>query len=198
MKEFYIIENKPNEGYILTKHNDLSNFVSESEGLIVYEDHGLYGYKDACGTVVISPTYEDAKNFKNGLAFTKFKNKWGAINRLDQPLVAHEHDDINWWYNDILQVTSGTLNGLVRIQDERILEPKYYSISRPSNGLDWAEIYTQDLQKGVVNSKGKIIAESKYIWTVLLQDLAICVHRETSADLYDTHGSIVEKFDTKI
>ena len=50
-----------------------------SNGVILLEKNGTYGYMDYTGAWVTNPVYEDAKDFMEGLAACKKDGKWGMI-----------------------------------------------------------------------------------------------------------------------
>ncbi len=52
-----------------------------SDGLIVFDRKGKYGYIDTLGQVIIEPQLEDAGPFNHGLALVKKGGKWGYINK---------------------------------------------------------------------------------------------------------------------
>lgn len=55
---------------------------SFSEGLApVQASNGRWGFINANNQVVISPRFEDAKEFKDGRAAVKMNGKWGYINK---------------------------------------------------------------------------------------------------------------------
>lgn len=58
------------------------NAGSFSEGLApVQANNGRWGYVNANKNWVISPRFEDAKEFKGGQAAVKMNGKWGYINK---------------------------------------------------------------------------------------------------------------------
>lgn len=68
---------------------------------------GKYGYIDTEGKVRIDLIFDEAKNFKNGYAEVRIKNKWGVINKHGMVVIPVKYDEIQRSrYKDLFEVYS--------------------------------------------------------------------------------------------
>lgn len=65
-----------------------------SNGVILLEKNGSFGYMDYTGAWVTSPGYEDAKYFMEGLAPCKKNGKWGMIDTAGNTVLPFVYDHI--------------------------------------------------------------------------------------------------------
>ncbi len=65
-----------------------------SNGVILLEKNGTYGYMDYTGAWVTNPGYEDAKDFMEGLAACKKNGKWGMIDTEGNTVLPFVYDYI--------------------------------------------------------------------------------------------------------
>ncbi|MEO0233877.1 MAG: WG repeat-containing protein [candidate division WOR-3 bacterium] len=67
--------------------------------LEVFEENGLYGYKDKTGNVLIKPQYQEAQAFSNGLASVKKNNRWGYIDTKGNLIIPYKYDS-SWMFDN--------------------------------------------------------------------------------------------------
>ncbi|MCX7820469.1 MAG: WG repeat-containing protein [Brevinematales bacterium] len=58
----------------------------------VYEENGLYGFKDKNGNIIIKPIFEKAFRFSEGLAPVRKNKKWGYINNKGEVVIPFKYD----------------------------------------------------------------------------------------------------------
>lgn len=89
--------------------NDIDIYAGD--GLIAYEDDGLWGYIDSNGDIVIEPQYSQAKSFSNGMAAVADEDgKWGFINEDYELVIECEYLDAYYFTSDGTCMVSKTEN----------------------------------------------------------------------------------------
>ncbi|MEO0288539.1 MAG: WG repeat-containing protein [candidate division WOR-3 bacterium] len=73
--------------------------VQSEELLEVFEENGFYGYSDKAGNVLITPQYQQADGFSNGLASVKKNNRWGYIDTKGNLIIPFKYDDA-WMFDN--------------------------------------------------------------------------------------------------
>ncbi len=171
-------------GYIDHNGNEVIEFKYKNAGLFrerlacVLTERG-YGYIDVEGKMVIAPAYDYGSEFHKGVAVVQSDGKYGFIGRDGSWLLEPAFDYIDfgrygytWIENDILTVTSGDLQGIVRIVNgnvEVVVEPRYTKIFPFAKGearfvlmeKDENGVYGTDITEGFVNDEGKEIIRWK-------------------------------------
>lgn len=77
-----------------------------SEVLAPFQDEqtGLWGMLSLNGTAAIAATYQECKNFSEGLAPVKFNNKWGYINTKNEVVIPFVFDRARHFYEGYASV----------------------------------------------------------------------------------------------
>lgn len=70
------------------------DIISYSDGMILLEKDGKYGYMDYTGKWKLQPIYEDAGAFMEGLAYLKLDGKYGMIDKNGKTVVPFIYDSI--------------------------------------------------------------------------------------------------------
>ena len=65
------------------------------KSLYPFTQANTYGYMDAFGKVVIDAQYDDASAFYEGLAIVAKANRYGLINKRNEPIIAFKYLDIS-------------------------------------------------------------------------------------------------------
>lgn len=68
--------------------------LTYSDGVILMEKNGTYGYMDYTGAWVGTPGFEDAKHFSEGLAACKKNGRWGLIDTKGNTVLPFVYDYI--------------------------------------------------------------------------------------------------------
>lgn len=70
------------------------DIISYSNGMILLEKDGRYGYMDHTGAWLVEPSLEGAKPFLEGVAAIKRNGKWGVIDTQGNTLIPYDYDNI--------------------------------------------------------------------------------------------------------
>ena len=76
--------------------------MSYSDGILLLEKDGLYGYLTNTGAWILQPEVTDAKPFLEGVAVVQQDGKYGAINTAGEYVLPCKYDYIS-------NVSSGTV-----------------------------------------------------------------------------------------
>ncbi|MBD2546875.1 MULTISPECIES: WG repeat-containing protein [Planktothricoides] len=94
-----------------------------------------YGFIDKTGQVAISPEFEEASHFSQGLARVKIGYKWGFIDKKGQIAIALEFDQADDFYGGFAAINQFNKWGLINQIGQLIIEPKYDKIGKFSEHL---------------------------------------------------------------
>jgi len=110
-------------------------------------DNLLYGFKNRKGKLVLSPSFQDVREFVNNLGIVKKDNKWGVINEMGYFVISNQYDTISFSANNNVFLV-GKINippdfisihfktemfyGLVSISDKSILPVQFEKITQIS------------------------------------------------------------------
>lgn len=107
------------------KDNDTANIVNTevpSPSLLPFNENGKWGYMDTNGKVEISPKYDFAGSFKEGLAVVMIDGKYGYINEKDEVIIDIEYGDVGSLEPEVEHSDYDFNNGLVGVYKNN----KYY------------------------------------------------------------------------
>lgn len=130
--------------------------------------NGKYGFIDEKGEFVVTPQYEEADNFYQGLAAVKTNGKWGFIDKNGEMVIQPEFEKARGFWSDqgLAQVQLDGKWGYVDKSGNLAIEPQYDEVYNRSGGL--ADI-NKDGKWGCVDLKTKkIVIEPQYdvrIWS---------------------------------
>jgi hypothetical protein len=74
------------------------------------------GFIDAGGAIVIQPSFEDARPFREGLASVRINHRWGAINAASKLVIPCDHTIGLDFSNGLAQFEKGPLRGLMALE----------------------------------------------------------------------------------
>jgi len=142
-----------------------------------------YGYINKKGQVVIEPKFQDAKEFKNGVARVKLNDRWGFINKSGDFVISAKFDAaedfdskqagvlIDWKYyridlrGRIVEQDIKYFEGFAKAKFENkwgfidtsrnfIIEPQFEEGKNFSDGLVAVKV---QIKFGYINTQGKIV-----------------------------------------
>lgn len=73
--------------------------------------NGKFGYLDAEGKEVVSPIYQKAFDFKDGLGIVVLNDKWGYIDPTGKVVVPLKYDELHWFADDFALANIGATMG---------------------------------------------------------------------------------------
>ena len=114
--------------------------MSQIEPMEIYQENGLYGLKNDCGEVVISPQYRDFYSFSCGLACVRNTHyQYAYINIFNKAVVP---------FGKYIWIDPYFTCGYARVKGYSIIEDKEY----------W----------GIINTLGLLVVQLEYdnIWTI--------------------------------
>lgn len=126
-----------------------------------FEKNEKSGFIDSIGNEVISPQFDHAGHFSEGLACVYVGNKVGYINHLGKMVIQPTFDRGLEFSDHVAIVVVDTLYGLIDQQGNYLLKPVYQYIQFQSEGK--IGVKKNDLW-GFYTLKGKPITKIKYSW----------------------------------
>jgi hypothetical protein len=94
-----------------------------------------YGYKDKSGMIVIDPLFDEAGEFKDGLALVKVDGDLGFIDPQGKTVVEPEWEELHPFKDDLARVRSGGKYGFVDRKGKVVVEPRFKTAGDFSEGL---------------------------------------------------------------
>ncbi len=94
-----------------------------------------WGYQNQSGMIVIDPLFDEAGEFKQGLALVKVGGKFGFIDTDGKSVVEPRWDELHPFCDDLARVRSGGRYGFVDRSGRVAIEPRYQSAGDFSEGM---------------------------------------------------------------
>lgn len=153
----------------LTEYPEIENIIEKSESMIkvlrkrllTRDSETLFpkiegdkmGYIDETGKWIISPSYEEAMPFYDGMARVKVRDKYGYINSNGGFIIMPKYKWLDLFYEDLATASlSGSRLGYIDKKGNWIIEPIFERANEFSDGLAAVEI---DLKTGYINHEGE-------------------------------------------
>jgi hypothetical protein len=116
---------------------------AKGAGALFRVHHGaLWGYMDRGGKIVISPRFQDAADFFEGLAAVRENGKWGYANEEGIMEVAATFEAAGDFRGGIAPVLTGRRWGFINPKGTFVIEARFLGVGQFSDGL--AEIEEWD------------------------------------------------------
>jgi len=126
--------------------------IIDSNGNYIIEPgiNRLYGFQDGRGLVrdqswrfyyitedskLAQGYYDQAGQFKHGIALVQSNGKWGIINQQGASIVPPKYDKIEEFVDGFAKVRIKRFTGLSNLSGEFLLQPKFEYVSYAGNGL---------------------------------------------------------------
>lgn len=150
---------------------------SFSEGLVPVEMRGKTGYMDRSGKIVIQPQFEDAEDFRGGLAPVKihgdettwcprdqsgsrkgFTNKWGYIDKTGKIVIPAQYESAEPFSEGLGAIQNCDEAFYIDRAGKKIILGNFRYASSFAGGLARVEIMAKDgLQTGFIDRSGKLV-----------------------------------------
>lgn len=120
-----------------------------------------FGFIDKNGKQIIDFLYEDASNFRDGIARVKEKNLFGIINKNGEIILKPSYKNIGNFFENKAIINDNDKFGFIDISGKIIIKPQFDIAFDFSEGL--AAIYISKTKKyGFINDKGETIIKPAY------------------------------------
>lgn len=134
-----------------------------SDGLVIFQENGKFGYLNKKGEVVIEAKFSKAELFCNGLAPVTFDEygKWGYINQKGETVINPQFDYAEPFAFS-KKVTPVRINekwGLINNKGEYIANPQFDSVLPLSDNF---LAVSKNSKEGLVDIDGNFVLEPKY------------------------------------
>lgn len=152
------------EGKALT-NKDYTFMNEPSDGLLAFRENDKIGFINLDGNEIIKAKYEWAYDFKCGRAAVIKNKKWGFISKEDKLVVDYQYYQVRNFSGNVAPVSVGNNTntdkwGLIDLDGNYILEPKYDGIYDFKNGL--AKVVLNGVGYGFIDEKGKEVLRPNY------------------------------------
>lgn len=87
--------------------------------------NGKYGYMNRYGEIVITPAYESAGYFMNGLAVVGINNKYGAINKMGELIIPLNYSSVSDFIQGRSIIEINDKLGMIDRNNKMILQAEY-------------------------------------------------------------------------
>jgi len=150
----------------------------------------VWGYIDKTGNMIITPQFEDAYSFSEGLASIKMGNKFGYIDKTGNIIIAPQYKDAYSFSEGLAKIyTDEDKYGYIDKTGKIIIEPKLLSASIFSEGLASIKIGNKF---GYIDKIGNIKIEPQFKEAYSFSDnLAVIQVDNGKYGYIDTTGRIV-------
>lgn len=123
------------------------------EKLIIYNKKGLYGFINDKSEIKIEAKYNEARNFKQGLALVKENNLYGFINDQNNYIIKNKYKELNEFYEERASFKGQNgLYGYINLRGEVAIEPQYLYAGNFNNSLAVVKYTPKDLPHMQYNS----------------------------------------------
>lgn len=170
-----------------------------------FVDAQKYGYMDASGQTLIAAQYEEASAFYEGLAIVSKDNRYGLINKRNEPIIAFKYLDISPNKGGfILEDSSGYFLLDAQGQFMQQVPLEWEELQQTLSAFDWqvapvtplnSVLFERSERNGKVgfNKKGKVILAPKYDEVLYASSASLLIAKQgKSLHYFDTTGKRLE------
>ncbi len=127
-----------------------------SNGLAMFRlagKNGNLGYLDNNGQVVVSPIYDEGRDFEGDIGIVEIGHKWGAVNKKGEELIPCEYDEVHSFHDGFVVLEKNKLYGFYNCKENRIIEPQFKEVRHFKDGYA-AALDRETKQWGMIDSTG--------------------------------------------
>ncbi len=141
--------------------NDENQFQGPSNRYLI-EKHDKYGYIDKFGNVVITPQFEIARHFREGLAKvgSSSDGPFGYIDTCGNLVIQMEFDEAEPFSEGYAQIKIGDNWGFINRKGKIVVSPQYEETFPFSEGV--AAVKVRNGKWGFVNCRGEYVIPPQY------------------------------------
>ena len=151
------INTKGKDMFTLKGTEFVSNF---REGLAMYKNEsGKIGYVDTKGNSVISPRFDRASDFSEGLASVQMGEKWGFINKEGNIVIPCQFSYARNFHEGLAAISNGRSYGFINLKGEYVINPQFESVEDFSGGL---ALFSNGKLTGFINKDGKYVINPQF------------------------------------
>ena len=121
--------------------------------------HFRYGYMDKAGALRITPQFDRATSFEEGLAAVQINEKCGCIDRTGKLVIALKFDAGHPFTEGLGGVAVDEKWGFIDKTGEFVVEPRFEKVGAFREGLSWVQLGGKT---GFIDKSGKLVIEAKY------------------------------------
>ncbi|MEM7654495.1 MAG: WG repeat-containing protein [Bacteroidota bacterium] len=132
----------------------------QSEGMMAFAIHGKWGYLDSLGQEMIAPTFDQVKDFQEGLAPAKKGRYWGFINRKGEWAISARFSQVELFSQGVARVRAKRRYGYVLPNGDMLIGLQLMDATNFRQGVAIAR-YPQKLF-GLLQTNGKWALPPKY------------------------------------
>lgn len=150
---------------------------SFSEGLVPVDIKGKIGFMDRAGKLVIAPQFEDAEDFREGLAPVKvrsdettwcprdesgsrkgFTMKWGFVDKTGKVVIAPQYESVSSFSEGLAAINNCDEAFFIDKTGKKVISGTFEYASPFAGGLARVDVPTKNgLQWGYIDKSGKMI-----------------------------------------
>lgn len=154
------------EGKVVINASQFSESYTFSDGLAlvsqVVKDEEKYGFIDKDGKVAITPQFEGAGPFYDGMAMIRMDKKYGFINKEGKIVITPQFESAREFSEGLCPVQQGELWGFVDEAGKFVINPQYkWTHGFNKAGLCPVKATTND-KWGFIDKKGKMVIEPQF------------------------------------
>lgn len=183
--------------YLDKKGNEVFNVKAKqgsacTNGFIIIKDNAdRFYHVNKTGKPISTKTWEEAGEFKEGLAMVKENGKWGFIDTLGRKIIDCKYEVVSSFTKGAAMVKLGNDFLLINKKGDMIGTEKYEAAGVPDNG-------TFPVQKnklaGLIDSKGNTIIDFKYNSIMYMSEDRVWASKDEKWGLLDNKGKELTAF----
>ena len=166
--------------------HDIESY-NESNGRLVAQQNGLWGYLDVFGEMIIPFRYQEIRGFENGLSIAMYESKYGILNEVGDIVIPFDYSRIIRVDENFVFAEKEDAVGVVDLSAKVVVPFDYQMVSCFGN---YFIVSTKD-GEGILNKHGQIIISPSYSRIELLGDGFTVVDNYGNYGYVDHDGNLI-------
>lgn len=164
-----------------------------SEGLAWVNIHGKFGFIDQSGKIIISPQFDNAMYFSQGLCpvmtHSTEGNSWGYIDTKGSLIINYQFKDALPFRDGLAAVSDGKIFGYINKEGKYTINPQFKFASYFRNGL---AVVREGDEFGYINKEGKLTINPQFKYACNFSDNGLAmVYSDNKCGYIDKQGKYV-------